>query len=86
MGSAGAKASGNLSLSDLPKVLGDGMPDLPRDRVGRHRLVRALQQRFGQNFRSLPGLKGIIKEFDSELEFEGRVRKLKQIKYSKKKD
>lgn len=80
MGKAGAQAQGQLSLKDLPSLLGDGMPELPRDAVGRHRLVRALQQRFGANFRSLPGVSGLVRQFDSEIEFEGSVKKLQSIK------
>lgn len=73
--------AGTLTLKQLPKILGDGMPDLPKNQVGRHRLVRALQQRFGQNWRSLPGVKDLVKEFDRDVDLEMRVAKIKQIKY-----
>lgn len=86
MGKSGASKGTDLSLSHLPDLLGEGMPELPRNAVGRHRLVRALQQRFGANFRSLPGVKNLVKEFDSEIEFEGRVRKVSAVKYSPKKE
>ena len=81
MGAAGNKTqSGKLSMEDLPDVLGEKLPDLPRNPVGRFRLVRALKNRFGDGFRNLPGVSNIIKEFDTEVEFEGTIAKMKKIK------
>lgn len=79
MGSKAA-GSGGLSLKQLPEVLGDAMPELPRNAVGRYRLIRALQQRFGDNFRALPGVSGLVKEFDNEIAFENKVQKISAIK------
>lgn len=82
MGKSGAdKASQGLRLEHLPDILGESMPELPRSPLGRHRLVRALQQRFGANFRSLPGIKDLVAEFDKDIEFERTVAKLGAIKY-----
>lgn len=80
MGVAGAQNAGHLSLSHLPQILGDAMPDLPRDQVGRYRLVRALQQRFGDNFRSLPGVSGLVDQFDKEIDVEHKIAKISAIK------
>lgn len=81
MGSAGAgQAVQGLQLSKLHEILGDATPDLPRNAVGRHRLVRALNQRFGKNFRSLPGVSDLVGQFDNEIDFERRVQQLKSIK------
>ncbi len=80
MGSVGAQ--GNLSLKQLPQILGDAMPDLPRNQVGRYRLMSALRQRFGDNFRALPGVSGLVKEFDSEVDLEDKVQKISAIKLS----
>ena len=63
-----------MGLKDLPKLLGEKMPELPRDRVGKFRLVSALQQRFGQQFRNLPMIKNILSEFDQEVETENVIR------------
>lgn len=85
MGSASQKAaSADLSLGNLPEILGDAMPELPRNPVGRHRLIRALQQRFGPNFRSLPGIKNLVAEFDKDLAFERKVAEIAAIKYKPK--
>lgn len=85
MGSKGASSSGSLSLDQLPDILGESMPELPRNNVGRFRLVRALQQRFGKNFRSLPGVSNLIKEFDSDMEFEDKISRMKKIKIKRSK-
>lgn len=85
MGSKAA-SSGGLSLSQLPDILGDAMPELPRNAVGRFRLIQALQQRFGDNFRALPGVKNIVKEFDDEVAYEGRIAKISAIRLRRKQD
>jgi hypothetical protein len=88
MGSAGAEASGTkkLSMTDLPKLLGDGMPKLSFNHVGRLRVMRALKQRFGDGFRNVPGVSDIMKDFDSSLDFEIEVAKMKKIKGGKRAD
>jgi hypothetical protein len=72
--------SGKLCLDDLHEILGESMPELPRTAVGRHRLVRALQQRFGANFRNLPGVGDLIKDFDAELGFEKKIAQMRAIR------
>lgn len=84
MGSNGAHQSTNgLQLSRLHEILGDATPELPRNAVGRHRLIRALNQRFGKNFRSLPGISNLIKQFDSDLEVEKKIAHISSIKASR---
>ena len=80
MGSEAAGSGGQLKLSQLGSILGDAMPELPRNPLGRHRLVRALQQRFGPNFRSLPGIKGLIQQFDGDIAHEDTKRRIAAIK------
>lgn len=79
MGSKAAASSG-LSLKQLPDVLGDAMPDLPRNAVGRFRLVSALRQRFGDNFRALPGVSNIVREFDDEVALNAKISKISAVK------
>lgn len=85
MGNVAAGSGGQLSLSQLPTILGDSMPELPRSPVGRHRLIRALQQRFGSNFRALPGVTGLISEFDNDMAHESRLRQLQALRVERKK-
>lgn len=77
---ASRNASSGLALSQLPEILGDAMPELPHDAIGRHRLVRSLQQRFGPNFRSLPGVKSLMTEFDSKIKNAQLMTSLRAIK------
>lgn len=82
MGKQGGQQSKErkLTLEDLPSLLGDGMPEISRSPVGRIRLLRALKQRFGAGFKSIPGIVGIIKDFDKEVDFEIAIVKMKRIK------
>lgn len=73
-----------MSLTNLPEILGEKMPELPKTKVGRYRLVRALRHRFGDNYRNIPGVKGLIAEFDDDLRHEGVRKKLSGIKPIKK--
>jgi hypothetical protein len=79
MGSAAA--GGGLRLSNLHDVLGHLTPDLPRNEVGRYRLITALHQRFGPGYRSLPGVNDLFREFDGDVEHEEKKRKLAAIRY-----
>lgn len=80
IGSSGGK-SGKLTLEQLPEILGDAMPKLPPDAVGKHRLVTALRNRFGHDFRNLPGVSDLLSEFDAKIHFEHKLSQLKAIKY-----
>lgn len=76
LGSAGDKKE--LGLEDLPQILGEKMPDLPKTRIGKFRLINALQNRFGNGFRNIPMVGKIIKQFDDEIEFENTIRRNKK--------
>jgi len=77
-------SSGELKLKDLSSILGDSMPELPKNNVGRFRLIRALQQRFGKNFRSLPGVSSVVKEFDDDIDFEHTINRMKKLNGGKR--
>lgn len=68
MGKTGKKDPKRIGLSDIKEILGEKMPEIAFDRVGRLRLISALSQRFGLNFRQMPGVENIIKEFDQEMQ------------------
>ena len=56
-----------MRLEELPKILGEKMPELPFDSRGKIRLMRALKNRFGEGFKNIPGVKGILKDFEREM-------------------
>lgn len=81
MGKSGAKhGKKNLSMDHLPDLLGEAMPEMPINSVGRFRLINALRNRFGNGWRNIPGVRDIIKDFDSKVELEERIHKIKQVK------
>jgi len=81
MGSKGGSAKAkSLSLDDLGEILGERMPKLEFSPVGRLRLTTALRNRFGDNYRNLPGIDGILKEFDQEAKFKVKLMEMKMIK------
>ncbi len=81
MGSSGKKSKERkLSLDDLPELLGEAMPKIGYHAVGRLRLTTALRQRFGDNYRNLPGISDILSDFDKEAEFNIKLQKMKMIK------
>lgn len=80
MGSAGKR---DMSLNNLDSILGEKMPDLPRNRIGRYRLMRALRNRFGNDYRNIPGVRDIVAEFDDEIRFDGVLGRMKKIKTQK---
>ena len=70
LGAAGAELKGSrATIDDLPRLLGnDDIPDIPFNEMGRVRLIRALQKRFGSGFRSMQIANDIIRDFDEELQ------------------
>ena len=81
MGSSGNRAAQkDLGLDDLNEILGERMPKLEFTPVGRMRLTTALRKRFGDDFRNLPGIEGILKEFDKESAFNVKLQEMKMIK------
>lgn len=86
MGGAGSVAKERkLSLSDLPELLGEAMPEIPHTPVGRLRLTMALRNRFGDNWRTIPGIKDVMKDFDSEAAFNVKLAEMRMIKAGSKK-
>lgn len=72
-----------LTLDDLEQVLGERMPKLEYTPVGRLRLATALRNRFGDNYRNLPGIDDIMKEFDDHAHHNVRMHQMKMIKGKK---
>lgn len=85
MGKAGSKAgTKKLTLDDLGELLGEKLPKLEFNPVGRLRLTSALRQRFGDQYRNLPGISDIMKEFDEEARFSVKLQEMKQIRAKRK--
>ena len=76
----GVMGGQRLSLQDLPKVLGDGMPHLEFTQAGKLRLLSALRQRFGDGFMGLPHVKGVVDEFDSNAQHHVQMARMRNIR------
>lgn len=77
MGKAGAQ---KITLERLPEILGEKMPRLPLNRVGKVRLIQALRNRYGASYRNLPGVSDVLKEFEAATEHDDTLAKLRKIK------
>ena len=87
LGRKGAEKSGQkkLGLEDLPDLIGEALPEINFDAVGKHRLVTALRNRFGEGYRNISVVKDILADFEEKRAFEDRLSELRAIKYSPKK-
>lgn len=74
LGEMMGKQTAPSSLKDLPELLGEKMPEIDYTELGRMRLLKALRVRFGTGFQNLPGIKGIINEFDTELKYNKAIK------------
>jgi len=66
-----------VTRENLHEVLGMKMPEIPMTDVGKVRLIHALQQRFGANFRQMPGVSDLLDGFNKDLEIHETLRKNK---------
>lgn len=67
-----------LALVDLPVLLGEKMPEMPFNRIGRYRLNNALKMRFGPGYKNLPGVKSVLAEFDTNVKTENVIKMNKE--------
>lgn len=80
MGYKGSEAKNKkLSLDQLFEVLGERAPKKEFTPVGRLRLITSLRNRFGDNYKSLPGIEEAMKEFDENAEFAVKLQQMKMI-------
>lgn len=55
-----------ISFEDIKEILGEHAPQIEFHALGRVRLVKALKTRFGNNYRSVPGISELLRKFDQE--------------------
>jgi hypothetical protein len=67
-----------VTFDDLPDLLGELMPKLEFHTLGRIRLQAALRQRFGDNYKNMPGIQGLLRKFDQEADIERRHYELRK--------
>jgi len=69
-----AKAKSSMDTAPIKKVLGDAMPALTPDPLGRYRLMSALSKKFGPTFRSHPDATSAIHHFEKEYNYFKTIR------------
>lgn len=67
-----------LDFEDLKLLLGERMPHLQFDPLGRHRLIHALRDRFGANYKNMPEIQGILSKFDEHAKREVEFHRIKK--------
>lgn len=77
----GAKAEQGqeFTLDSLPELLGEKMPKMEFTRVGRMRLINALEHRFGKGWRNIQGISSILSDFDKKLDTANLIRMNKGV-------
>lgn len=66
-----------INLAPIKEVLGEDIPDITPTPLGRYRLITALRQRFGENYRNIPSGRKLLEHFDSEHEYFRKLRKIR---------
>ncbi len=67
-----------VTRDNLHEILGLKMPEIPMTEVGKVRLINALHQRFGANFRQMPGVSDLLEDFYKDLDMHETLRKNKE--------
>ncbi len=63
-----------IKLDNIKDVLGEKLPELPLNRIGKYRLINSLKVRFGPGYRNIPGVSQMIQEFSDKVETENVIR------------
>jgi len=66
-----------LNLGPIHEVLGkENTPEISPTPLGRHRLVAALMNKFGENYRNIPLAKKALDHFDREHDYFKKLRRI----------
>lgn len=60
-------AKKKFTVNDLSMLLGELTPKVEFTMAGKNQLLRMLQQRFGGDFRKIPEVGDVMKDFDTEM-------------------
>lgn len=61
------QSNAKLDMGPFKDVLGEDLPELSLNKVGRFRLMRALRNKFGAGFKNVGIAQKLIKSFDSKM-------------------
>jgi hypothetical protein len=65
-----------MNLVPIKEVLGEDTPEISPTPLGRFRLVSALKNKFGDNYRNAPAARKALDHFDSEHDYFKKLRRI----------
>lgn len=66
-----------MDLAPIQEILGENTPEISPTPLGRFRLVSALRNKFGDNYRNVPTAKTALDHFDKEHQYFKLLRKIR---------
>jgi len=66
-----------MDLTPFKSLFGEDLPNIEANTVGKIRLIKMLRHKFGVNYRNFPQAKKLIDYFNSEMEFNKKVIKIR---------
>jgi hypothetical protein len=65
-----------MNLVPIKEVLGEDTPEITPTPLGRFRLVSALRNKFGDNYRNIPSARKALDHFDDEHDYFQKLRRI----------
>lgn len=59
--------SRSVDLSKFNDLVGEDMPEITPDKIGKFRVYQILRRRFGVNFKNHPAAKQVLTHFENEV-------------------
>lgn len=66
-----AKKTGMANLSKYSEALGEDVPDMALNKIGRFRLQQVLRRKFGANWKGVSLAKRIMSDFEKQMKVGG---------------
>ena len=74
---AKSKNFGDFNDSKFRAHIGEDAPKLEPTKLGQYRLMMGLRNKYGANYRNIPGISEALKDFDLEVRYHKIMKKLK---------
>lgn len=65
-----------MNMAPIKAALGDDHPEIHPTPLGRYRLISALRNKHGENYKNVPLAKRALEHFDKEHEYFRKLRKI----------
>lgn len=71
-----SKPRSQMEMGPIKDALGDDMPQITPDALGKYRLMMALKNKYGANYRNVPMAASAMKHFENEHALFKGIRKI----------